>query len=326
MSVFDVITLGETMLRLTPPDYKLMEQTDTLTIQVGGSESNTAVGLARLGLRVSWISRMTDNVLGHYIVNSIKRHGVNTSSVIWTNEDRVGLYFMQEGKPPRSSTVLYDRRHSAMSQIQPDDLPDALFQPEMARLLHLTGITPALSENALAVAKSALQRAKAAGWLVSFDVNYRANLWSAQEARACCELFMREADIIFCPLSDATRLFEVEAHPEVAIKALSKRFPQAAVALTLGAEGAVGIDGNGTIYHQPAFTADRVDRVGGGDAFDAGFLYGYLLSERRVSMALQWGTAVAALKYTILGDLPLVNYEDVARLVKQGATATNIVR
>jgi 2-dehydro-3-deoxygluconokinase len=326
MTAFDVVTLGETMLRLTPPDFKLMEQADMLTIRVGGSESNTAVGLARLGMKVCWISRMTNNVLGHYIVDAIHRHGVDTSSVIWTDEDRVGLYFMQEGKPPRSSSVLYDRRYSAMSRIQPQELPDTFFKTDTARLLHLTGITPAISASARETAFSALNRAKAAGWRVSFDVNYRANLWTESEASECCKAFMREANLIFCPLTDATRLFGVSTQPFEALESLHHVYPTAFIVLTLGADGAVACDSHGTVYQQRAFAAERVDRVGGGDAFNAGFLYGYLSTGGQLPMALQWGAAVAAFKYTIPGDLPLVHYEEVARLVQQGGSATNIMR
>jgi 2-dehydro-3-deoxygluconokinase len=329
MAIFDVITLGETMLRLTPPDYKLVEQTDTLTIQVGGSESNTAVGLARLGLKVSWITRMTDNPLGRYIVDAVKRHGVHTSSVIWTDEDRVGLYFMEEGKPPRSSSVMYDRAHSAMSRIQPEDIPDALFQPETARMLHLTGITPAISHSARETTLSTLHRAKAARWMVTFDVNYRANLWSAEQASIICGSIMEHADVIFCSSADATRLFDLRVDSPVTpethyslLEQLHERYPHAVIVLTLGANGAIACDVAGTQYQHPAYSAERVDRMGGGDAFNAGFLYGYLLADHRIPIALRWGTAVAAIKYTILGDLPLVNYEDTAHLVEHGVTGS----
>src|SRR5690606_2014731 len=121
--MYDVVTLGETMLRLTPPDLRLMEQATTLTMHVAGSESNVAAGLARLGLRVCWFSRLTDNVVGRYLVNGIAAHGVDTSHVIWTNEDRVGTYFVEEGRPPRSSTAPHARRPPALTPPQLSDLP-----------------------------------------------------------------------------------------------------------------------------------------------------------------------------------------------------------
>jgi 2-dehydro-3-deoxygluconokinase len=270
---------------------------------------------------------MTQNTIGQYIVEAIARHGVDTSNMIWTAADRVGIYFMEEGRPPRSSRIIYDRRHSAMSRIQPDDLPSELFTPENAKLLHLTGITLALSENAAATAQAALQAAKAAGWRVSFDLNYRANLWSASEALAGCEIFMREADIIFCPIQDAKRLFELSADMnEIAvIQYLHARYSQAVVVLTLGAEGAIAYDSTEHVYRQPAFPAERIDRVGGGDAFNAGFLYGYLM-DGDIAIALRWAAAVAALKYTIAGDMPLVNIDEVRLLVEQGGSSGAILR
>lgn len=322
--MYDVVTLGETMLRLTPPDFRLMEQATSLTIHVAGSESNVATGLARLGLRVCWLSRLTDNIVGRYLVNGIAAHGVDTSRVIWTEEDRVGTYFVEEGRPPRSSTVLYDRRYSAMSHVQPDDLPADLFAPEAARLLHISGITPALSESAAATFGRAFEMAKAAGWQLSFDLNYRAKLWSEAEARACYEEYMPLSDIIITPLGDAQRIFGLNGDANAILSNLHHSYPRAVIALTLGADGAAACDVAGTLYHHPAFPAEQVDRIGGGDAFDAGFLYSYLQGDD-IATALRWGTAVAALKYSIPGDMPLVRHADVLRLVESGSTAT-IVR
>src|SRR5690606_17610194 len=323
--MYDVVTLGETMLRLTPPDLRLMEQATTLTMHVAGSESNVAAGLARLGLRVCWFSRLTDNIVGRYLVNGIAAHGVDTSHVIWTNEDRVGTYFVEEGRPPRSSTVLYDRRYSAMSRIQPSDLPVDLFAPNNARLLHVSGITPALSESAAATVRQAVKLAKDAGWQLSFDLNYRAKLWSEAEARVCYEEYMPQSDIIITPLTDAQRIFGLNGDANAVLNALHSRYPQAVIALTLGAEGAAACDPAGTLYHHPAFPAEQVDRIGGGDAFDAGFLYSYLQGDD-LPTALRWGTAVAALKYSIPGDMPLVRHADVLRLVESGGSSATIVR
>jgi 2-dehydro-3-deoxygluconokinase len=323
--MYDVVTLGETMLRLTPPDFRLLEQTNTLTIHVAGSESNVAVGLSRLGLHVCWFSRLTDNILGRYLVNSIGAHGVDTSRVIWTDEDRVGTYFVEEGRPPRSSSVLYDRRYSAMSQIQPDDLPADLFVQGGAKLLHLSGITPALSKSAANTVRRAYELAKSAGWQVSFDLNYRAKLWSEAEARACYEEYMPGADIIITPLGDTQRIFGLNGDAAAVLQLLHSQYPNATIALTLGADGAAACDSAGRVYHQPAFPAEQVDRIGGGDAFDAGFLYSYLRGDD-LAASLRWGAAVAALKYSIPGDLPLVRREDGLRLVESGSNTSTIVR
>lgn len=321
---YDVITLGETMVRLTPPDFRLLEQTNTVNMHVAGSESNVAVGLARLGMKVAWLSRLTDNVVGQYVAGSIRVHGVDTSHVVWTDEDRVGLYFMEEARQPRSSRVLYDRAHSAMSAIQPTDLPDDLFAPDGTRLLHLSGITPAISVSAAETFHGAFERAKTLGWKISFDLNYRSKLWSEADARACYEEYMPQSDIIITPLGDSKRILGLTGGENEVLEQLHQRYPQATIVLTLGADGAAACDPSGTQYRQPAFPAEQVDRIGGGDAFDAGFLYSHLRGDDTAT-ALRWGAAVAALKYSIVGDMPLVNLPDVQTLVASGISS-NVVR
>jgi 2-dehydro-3-deoxygluconokinase len=322
---YDVVTFGETMLRFTPPALGRIEQVTSLDLHVGGSESNTAVGLARLGLHVAWLSRLTDNPLGRTIANTIRAHGVDTSQVVWTAKDRVGLYFLEEGKPPRGSQVLYDRQGSAMSRITPNDLPDGLFT-QGTGFFHTTGITVALSETSAATVGEAVKRAKAAGWRVSFDVNYRARLWSASAARDGCHPIMRAADIIFIPQGDARLLFDFG--PEVAAEAmltqLAQTYPQADIIMSLGKDGAIGRRAAGTVAQHPVFETVEVGRLGGGDAFAAGVLYAYLhqsTGEPFLATALRWGCAAAALKYSLPGDLPLFDLEQVTKLVT-GEAAT----
>ncbi|MBI1876855.1 MAG: sugar kinase [Chloroflexi bacterium] len=331
MTGYDVVTLGETMLRFTPPDLKRIEQTTTFDLEVGGSESNLAIGLARLGLKVLWLSRLTDNPLGRLIERTIARHGVDTSQVIWTKEDRVGLYFLEEGKTPRHSQVIYDRKNSAISQMRASELPVNLFLPNKARLLHLSGITPALSPNLAVATERALNLAKEAGWRVSFDLNYRHQLWSPAAAREGCEPFIQAADILLAPLRDVCMLYDLspKSTPEQALSLLRDRYPQATIVLTLGKQGVIGGEVGGAIIHQPAFPTEVVDRLGGGDAFAAGFLYAYLTGEAatdRLAQALLWGAATAALKYTIPGDIPWISRAEVESLLKQGATESRIVR
>ena len=323
--IYDVVTLGETMLRFTPPALRRLEQTLEFELHVGGSESNTAVGLARLGFNVAWLSRLTDNALGHVIARTIASHGVDTSHVAWTPEDRVGLYFLEEGKAPRGSQVIYDRKDSAMAKMQPNDLPVDVFQQGNAKLFHTTGITLAISKSAKATATKALELAKNAGWRVSFDVNYRSKLWTPKEARTGCEAFMRQADILFIPLRDAKIIFELDegSSPESVLGFLAKRFPKAVIAMTMSAKGAMTFF-SGNVYQQDAFKAEEVGRLGGGDAFSAGFLYGYL-TFNDVALALRWGAAVAALKYSITGDFPLIEKREAEALINQ-KVSTGIVR
>jgi 2-dehydro-3-deoxygluconokinase len=326
MPVYDVVTLGETMLRFTPPAMQRIEQTQTFEIHVGGSESNTAVGLARLGMKVCWLSRLTDNSLGRIISGTIARFGVDTSRIIWTDEDRVGLYFYEPSQPPRSGSIIYDRAESALSQMQPDDLPGDIFTEQGGRLLHLTGITPAT--GAVDVSLRAMQLAQKAGWQISFDMNYRRKLWDPQAARAGCEPFMQAAHVIFISLDDVNTIYSPISSPTEALEMLASLYPQAAIVMTLGAKGATARTVDGTIVEQPTFPAGDLGRIGGGDAFSAGFLYGYLNESGadHIALALRWGAACAALKYSISGDLPLFEYAEALALVQQGAGRNTIQR
>lgn len=323
---FDVVTLGETMLRLTPPQMRRIEQATSLDIEIGGSESNTAVGLARLGLRVSWLSRLTENGLGYLIANALRGYGVDVSGVCWTDQDRIGLYFLEEGLAPRGSAVIYDRANSALSRMRPADLPDHFFQPDNGRTLHLTGITPAVSPQAAETAFHALELAKKAGWAFSFDLNYRARLWTPEQARAGCDSFARAADLLVAPLRDARLIYDMaDAAPETILDFLQTQYPQAIVVLTLGSDGALGRAPGGEIVRQPVFPAAEVGRIGGGDAFAAGLLYGFLdghaarkFLPEKLEKALRWGAAVAALKYSTPGDMPIISREEAARLVAAG--------
>ena len=319
--MYDVITFGESMIRLTPPDLLRLEQTQSLEIQIGGSESNVAVGLARLGLQVGWVSRLTKNSLGNMIVADIRKHGVDTSHVVWTNEDRVGVFYLEEGRLPRTSRVIYDRANSAISRIQPDQFPSGIFEMNSPKIFHTSGITVALSESAKQTALLAFQQAKSSGAMLSFDVNYRSKLWTTEHAKNGCHEFIQMADFLFLPLRDAQNLWQFdEGIPvEGVLEQLSDIYPDTNIVMTLGAEGSIASSANNEIYRQLAMPIEIVDRVGGGDAFVAGFLYGYLQKSQHLGLALQYGTAMASLKYSIRGDVAVITLEEVEQLVEQGA-------
>lgn len=331
MVSYDVITLGETMLRFTPLNLRRLEQGTAWELEVGGSESNLAIGLTRLGLKVLWLSRLTNNPLGRLIERTIAGHGVDTSRVIWTNNDRVGLYFLEEGRPPRSSKVIYDRKNSAMSQMRASEIPVDLFQPGRARLLHLSGITPALSPNLAVAAQRALNLAKESGWQVSFDLNYRRQLWSPAEALEGCTPFLQAADMLVMPLGDVQAIYNPgrEQSSEEILTMLRERYPQATIALTLGPNGAMGCQPGGPVLEQSSFPAEEVGRLGTGDAFTAGFLYRLLTAvepEERLPQALRWGAAMAALKLTVPDDIPFVSRAEVEELVQQGTAGVRLMR
>ena len=324
MTRYDVLTFGESMMRLTPPGFLRIEQTRSFDIWVGGTESNTAVGLARLGMKAAWLSRLPATPMGRYISNRVAQYGVDVSHLVWAGEDeRLGIYFHEKAQAPRASEIIYDRKDSAMSRMRPQELPDALFAAGVARVLHGSGITLALSESARETVHEAIRRAKAARWLVSFDSNYRGKLWSGAEAARGCHHAMSQADVIFCPFGDYQALYG-DAPEQEALAALADKYPRALIIMTLGADGAFAHVPAGNQLRQPAILAGEVGRIGGGDAFTAGFLYAWLTFDD-IELALKWGVAMSAHKYTIPGDLPLVDRDAVAALVA-GASGGGLIR
>ena len=319
MNSYDVVLLGETMLRLTPPNGQRIAQAKQFDIEIGGSESNTAVGLARLGLQVAWLSRLPNSPLGEFVAQNIRRYGVDMQHVVWADDSRLGLYFWEDAATPRPNLVIYDRKHSAISEMRPKELPSDLFVNGRSQHLHLTGITPALSTAAAKTAQRAAQLAAEVGWRVSFDLNFRSKLWSAEEARIGCEPFMQMAELLITPIRDAQTIYDLDeaTAPEAVLNYLAEQYPNKMIVMTLGSDGAMGLDGNGRIHHQPIIPTEGTDRLGSGDAFAAGLLYGLYFDGNTSSLAngLRWGTAMAAMKRTITGDVPLVDKTAVAQLV-----------
>ena len=325
LTQYDVVTLGETMLRLTPESQLRLEQAERLQVHVGGSESNTAVGLSRLGKRVAWLSRMTDNHLGRRIERAIAAHGVDTCHITWTSQDRVGLYFLEEGSPPRNSQVIYDRKGSAFSRWEPSDLPSDLFVPNKSKWLHVTGISLWLGETTRATVAEAVRLAKSAGWLISFDVNHRTLLCSANDANEFCHSLFETADLAFLPRRDAVQLWGLndEQSDESVMSQLVGIRKGKPTVMTLGARGAIASDSTECAY-QAIEPVSPIGRLGGGDAFSAGFLSAWLESQD-LQRSLKWATATARLKYSISGDLPLISRAEVESLV-DGESQKSLIR
>jgi 2-dehydro-3-deoxygluconokinase len=309
----DLITLGESMLRFSPPDKRRMEQTSQFNCYVAGAESNVASGLARLGKQTAWISRLPDIPLGHIIANTLRQYGVDLGGVKWVHGERQGLYFVEDGSPPRPIRVWYDRANSAASRMTPDDLDTALIRS--ARWLHLTGITPALSDSCQATAQAVLEIAREAGMKISFDVNYRALLWNPAAAAAVLADFCRIADVVFVAARDAETLFGIRGEPAAIAHDLQKVWG-GMVVVSQGNEGVYGCDGQG-MFTAPAFEVTIVDRVGAGDALAAGVIC-RLLEAAPLEDALRFGAAMAALKLTIPGDIAVVTRGEVEELIDKG--------
>lgn len=314
--MYDVVTLGESMLRLTPPRFGRLEQASSLEVHCGGSESNTAVALSRLGSRVCWLSRLPDSPLGDLVCGEISRFGVDTAHVVRAAGARVGTYYYEPAHAPRTSRVYYDRADSAMAQMQAEELPGDPFRRGASKLFHTTGITTAISDSARATARAAAHRARSAGMRISFDINHRRNLWSPTAARPVYEEWLGIADLVFVAERDASLLWpELRDAP-----ALHARCPRATLVITRGDQGSFAVTPDGRELSQSAYPATDVERLGRGDAFSGGFIHQWLASDD-VEEALRWGAAVAALKFSMAGDMALVTAAEVAAVIDGHGTA-----
>jgi 2-dehydro-3-deoxygluconokinase len=310
---FDVFTLGETMLRFTPKGYTRLEEAGEMEVRVGGSESNVAVALSRLGLRAAWASKLPLNSLGELVARRILSFGVDVSQVRWVENARMGLYFIEPGAAPRSSLVLYDRSHSAASMMAPEDFDWSVL--DRARHVHLTGITPALSSTALETTARAIAESRARARTISFDVNYRARLWPAEAAREALLPLIRDVDLLICPLGDALQVLGLSGSAEEIAQGLGELSRAPLVALTLGGDGALLWDRRE--FHRAApFPVQAIDRVGAGDAFDAGLIWGFLQGD--APKGLTYGMAMAAIKHTMPGDEFISSLAEVEALLHAG--------
>lgn len=306
------VTWGETMVRLSSPAGLALEATPTLEVAIGGTESNMAIALARLGLRTAWVSRLPDNPLGRRVVHDVKAHGVDVAHVLWAPAaEKAGVYFIEPGRAPRANTVIYERKGSAVANVNPDELDYAFLSS--GRFLHLTGITPALSPGCREAWLRSARQARAAGCRVVVDVNYRSRLWSADAARETLEAVFPHADVVLCALGDLQLLFGMPREPGLAAESFAAAYHLPLVVLTLGGEGALAWH-DGQVERHPVFPTEVVDRIGSGDAFAAGFLYGW--SERDIAYGLRCGNALAALKQTYHGDVTWSTGPDLLDLVQ----------
>jgi 2-dehydro-3-deoxygluconokinase len=319
---FDFVTLGETMIRLSPPNFERLARTQSLDIQIGGTESNVAVNLARLGFKTSWMSRLPDNALGRRVVGELNAYGVDASGVTFASaeRERMGTYFIELAVPPRPNRVIYDRANSAASRMTPADVNLDLLAS--ARWFHMTGITPALSDSCRQVTADALRLARERGIVTSFDVNYRVLLWSPQDACRELESVLPLCDYIFVAHRDAISLFGAHEDPREAAKRLRERFGCKALVLTMGESGAVAVTADERVEAPQRFKVPQiVDRIGAGDAFDAGFIAAQMWG-MSLEGSLGYGNAMSALKLTIPGDLALVTKDEVDQLVGGARSAS----
>jgi 2-dehydro-3-deoxygluconokinase len=270
----------------------------------------------------AWIGKLPRNALGRKVVNEIRAYGVDTSACIWTDEGRVGTFFVEWGASPRPLKTIYDRASSATTTLTADDVDWTWVS--QAEWMHLTGITPALSPTCRESAPRIAAQARELGLKVSFDVNYRSLLWTPDEARRALSQILAHVDLLIATEADARILLgpSLEGVPlpgrpsgsaqEWLAERLWTRYQPEAVVVTCGGSGCVAYDGRARL-RAPGYEVQVVNRLGAGDAFDAGLLYGYLTADLRTG--LEMGCAMSALKLTIPQNTPLIDRADVDRLL-----------
>ncbi|MFS8616333.1 MAG: sugar kinase [Solitalea sp.] len=336
-----IVTFGEVMLRLATPGYQRFQQTSQYEATFGGGEANVAVSLANYGLPARFVTRLPQNDIADALVNELRGLQVDTGSILRGGE-RLGIYFLETGSVSRASKVIYDRAHSSISTIQPGMVDwDAVF--EGARWFHWTGITPAISQGAADVCLEGIRKANEKGITVSCDLNFRKNLWKyGKTAQEVMPALVEGCDVILGNEEDAEKVFGI--HPEGAdvtsghvdaagyesvCRQLMQRFPRAKkVIITLRGSinanhnswSGVLFDGN-QLFTAPTYQITHiVDRVGGGDSFMGGLIYGLLTYEGDDQKALNFAAAASCLKHTIRGDYNRVTVAEVEKLMAGDAS------
>jgi 2-dehydro-3-deoxygluconokinase len=308
----DLVTFGETMLRYSSPPGERLELTDRLDVHVGGAESNVAVAASELGRETVWLSKLPDTPVARRITRSLVLHGVEPD-VAWTDEGRVGTYYLEPGGGPRGTNVVYDRAGAAVTTATTADLP--LPRVRGAQAFYTSGITPALSETLVETTADLLETASEAGTETVFDLNYRSKLWSHAEARGTIRDLLPLVDTFVVAERDAAEVLERDGDPEDVAAAFATDYDMETVVVTLGDRGALAWHG-GDVHRQGTYDAETRDPVGTGDAFVGGYLANRL-DGGPVEEALAYGSATAALKRTLDGDAATVDPAEVERVMEE---------
>lgn len=313
MTAYDVTAFGESMLRLSVPAGERLARAAHFDATIGGAESNVLGALAQLGRRCSWFSALPANALGELVAHQFRAVGIDLGGVVWRPQGRVGTYFIEHATPPRSAQVIYDRAGSCVALLPSDHVDWSRLLD--TRLLHLTGITPALSQSCRLIVTEAIQRARAAGVPFSFDINYRAKLWPERQAAPILGALAEGAALLFCSQTDARRLFGIAGEPERVAGALAGRFGVDCVVVSAAAASVVVWE-RGRLLRQSAYPVVTVDRLGAGDALAAGVIHGWLDGD--LATGLSYGALLAALALTQHGDMVVTNQGELDALLAEG--------
>ncbi|AFK21306.1 MULTISPECIES: bifunctional 2-dehydro-3-deoxygluconokinase/2-dehydro-3-deoxygalactonokinase [Haloferax] len=310
----DLVTFGETMLRLSPPRGSRLETTETLRFSTAGAESNVAIAASRLGVDTTWISKLPDSALGRRVVTDIRQHGV-APEIVWTDQHRQGAYYLEHGGEPRGTSVVYDRSDAAVTTATPEELPTDTV--EEAAYYYTSGITPALSDQLRETTRVLLETAQSAGTTTVFDLNYRTKLWTPTEARATLESLFPYIDVLVVAERDARNVLGLDGDASAIATALDDQHGFETVLVTRGDEGVLALS-DGRVYEQGAFETETFDPIGTGDAFVGGYLASRIRGDP-LTTALEQGAATAALKRTLDGDLAVVTQQEVDRVREQSS-------
>jgi 2-dehydro-3-deoxygluconokinase len=331
------ITFGEIMLRLAPMNFDRFLQSKEFGVVYGGGEANVAVSLANYGKDAYFVTKLPTHEIGQSAVNELRRYGVDTSKIV-RGGDRVGIYFCEKGASQRPSKVIYDRAHSAIAEAKREDFNwKEIFAD--AEWFHFTGITPALSDECAAITLDAVKAAKEAGVTVSVDLNFRKKLWSSEKAGQVMGEIVKYCDVVIANEEDAEKVFGIKAEEtditggtlsnegyQNVARQLVERFDLKYVAITLRESFSASDNGWSAMlydgkefYNSKKYKMHIVDRVGGGDSFGAGLIYG-LTSGLSNQDSLEYAVAASCLKHTIEGDFNLVSIEEVETLMKGDAS------
>lgn len=338
MSTPSVVTFGEIMLRLSTPGFSRFLQTSTFDVNYGGGEANVAASLAQFGLQASYVTRLPKHEIGEAALQALRKYGVDTSAIL-RGGDRLGIYFLESGASQRPSKVIYDRAGASIAEIKPGMVDwNQVFKGK--DWFHVTGITPALGASAAEATIEAVQMAKKLGLTVSCDLNYRKKLWTTEEAGRVMRGVMAHVDVAIANEEDCHMVFGIHAegsdveagvidankYREVASKLLGM-FPNLKkVAITLRESlsasdnnwSAILFDGNQFLQSR-RYAIRIVDRVGGGDSFAAGLIYG-MATGKTDADALEFAVAASCLKHTIPGDINVCTVAEVEALIKEGGS------
>jgi 2-dehydro-3-deoxygluconokinase len=316
---YDLLSLGEVMLRMSPPRYERLRQARRLDVTVAGSQLNVAANLARLGWRTAFLSRLPANELGILARDACASYGVDMSHLRMVPGTRMGVNYLEHSVAPRVSAIVYDRAGSAASTMAPDDYDWAAIVRD-SRVAYTDGIMPGLSDGCRRAALAFLQAAREEGCLTAFDVNYREHLWTAERALAVWGEILPLVDVLVTNRSVSEAVFGYQGTDEEVMRRYAEDFGSRVVVLTTremhgilrGAWSSQALH-EGEVLSGRRFEFDIVDRFGTGDAFMAGFVYGYV--EQGVQYGLDFGNALCALAHTLEGDVAQVTAAEVQAML-----------